>query len=129
MICKLSSCMLSIYRPVDTGTFWHFFLFLSCLTSLVHRCSWYGTTHPPPFGNFLFTYAQAVATRKLYGYMDTNTINKGKRDEIVKNLFIENKYVNRKLKKRRGGGNSVLRVPVVWLNFFSTVSNDGNFNN
>jgi hypothetical protein len=62
---------------------------------------------------------QVAVTIRLYGYMETNTINKGKRDEIVKNLFIENKYVNRKLKTRRGGGNSVLRVPVVWLIIYS----------
>ena len=47
---------------------------------------------------------QVVVTIRLYGYMDTNTINKGKRDKIKK-FFIENKYVNPKLKKR--GGNSV----------------------
>ena len=29
--------------------------------------------------------------------MDTNKLNKGERDEII-NDFIENKYVNRKLK-------------------------------
>ena len=38
----------------------------------------------------------ATKTCILYGYKDTNTINKEKRDEIIKN-FMENKYVNRKL--------------------------------
>ena len=48
---------------------------------------------------------QVFVAIRLYGYMDTNTINKGKRGELIKNL-IENKYVIRKFKKR-GGGNSV----------------------
>ena len=46
---------------------------------------------------------KAVVTMRFYGYMDTNTItNNRKKDEIIKN-FIENKYVNRKLKKKRLG--------------------------
>ena len=44
---------------------------------------------------------QVVVTKKLYGYMDTNTINEGKRDEIVKK-FYKNKYVNTMLKKKMG---------------------------
>ena len=40
--------------------------------------------------------------------MDTNKLNKGKRDEIIKTL-----YVNRKLKKGEGVGNCVPRVPMV----------------
>ena len=44
---------------------------------------------------------QVVVTKQLYGYMDTNTINEGKRDEIVKK-FYKNKYVNTMLKKKMG---------------------------
>jgi len=55
---------------------------------------------------------KAVVTMRFYGYMDTNTITKRKKDEIIKN-FIENKYVNRKLKKKSVGGNSLSRVSVL----------------
>jgi len=30
---------------------------------------------------------QAVVTIRLYEYMDTNLLNKGKRDEIIKKLY------------------------------------------
>jgi len=30
---------------------------------------------------------QVVVIIRLYGYMDTNTINKGKRNEITKKLY------------------------------------------
>ena len=40
---------------------------------------------------------QVVVTIRMYRYIDTNTINKGYRYEIIKYFFIENKYVNRKL--------------------------------
>jgi hypothetical protein len=34
--------------------------------------------------------------------MDTGTINKGKKDEIIKTFFIENQYVKKVFKKRDG---------------------------
>jgi hypothetical protein len=42
----------------------------------------------------------AVVVIQLYGYVDTNTLNKGKEKKNIYNL-IENKYVNRKTKKRK----------------------------
>ena len=39
-------------------------------------------------------YMQADASIRLYGYLDMTKLNKGKRDEIIKIFFIENKYVN-----------------------------------
>ena len=42
--------------------------------------------------------------------MDTNKLNKGKTDEIIKICF-ENKHVTGKLEKG-GGGNPVPRAPV-----------------
>jgi hypothetical protein len=42
--------------------------------------------------------------------MDTNKLNKGKTDEIIK-IFFLNKHVTGKLEKG-GGGNSVPRAPV-----------------
>jgi hypothetical protein len=43
--------------------------------------------------------------------MDTNKLNKGKTDEIIKIFFFENKHVTGKLEKG-GGGNPVPRAPV-----------------
>ena len=45
--------------------------------------------------------------------MDTNKLNKGKRDEII--FFIENQYAKRKLKtKGMDGANSVPRASVMF---------------
>jgi hypothetical protein len=55
---------------------------------------------------------QAGVTIILYGYMDMNTINKGKRDEIIKNCYWK-LICKQKVKNKRGeGGNSVPRASV-----------------
>jgi hypothetical protein len=48
---------------------------------------------------------QVVVAIKLWGYMDTNMLNKGKkRDEIIDYYFENNMFYNRKLKKIVGRG-------------------------
>ena len=42
---------------------------------------------------------QAVVIVRLYEYMDTNTLNKEKREMNYSFFIIENKYVNRKSKR------------------------------
>ena len=49
-------------------------------------------------GYIELAYASCCYTIRLYGYMDTNTINKGKRNEIIQIIYWK-KYINRKLKK------------------------------
>ena len=44
-----------------------------------HRCSWHGITTL----FFYIYYMEVVVTIRLHGYMDTNTTNKEKRDEII----------------------------------------------
>jgi hypothetical protein len=46
---------------------------------------------------------QAGVTIILYGYMDMNTINKGKRDEIIKNCYWK-LICKQKVKKKKGRG-------------------------
>jgi hypothetical protein len=51
---------------------------------------------------------QAVVTIRLYGYMDMNSVNKGKRDEIIKKFLLK---INMQL-----SGYSGSQVPVA-LNY------------
>jgi hypothetical protein len=58
---------------------------------------------------------QVVVAIKLWGYMDTNMLNKGKkRDEIIDYYFENNMFYNRKLKKIGGGGSdSMPHAPAI----------------